>query len=112
MRSDTTAKAIVRSTFGLAHSLGMRVVAEGVEDDDTWATLAGLNCELIQGYTLSRPLPRRPAALADRARPRRGAEADQRYLRWLKSPSCRHAGREHRADVEDQRDRPLRVRER
>lgn len=37
MRSDTTANAIVRSTFGLAHSLGMRVVAEGVEDDDTWS---------------------------------------------------------------------------
>ena len=56
MRSNATADAIVRSTIGLAHNLGMRVVAEGVEDDETWSALARLDCELIQGYKLSRPL--------------------------------------------------------
>ena len=35
----------------------MRVVAEGVEDETTWALLEGLGCELIQGYAFSRPLP-------------------------------------------------------
>ncbi len=57
MRIDETDLAIVRSTIQLAHNLGMRVVAEGVEDDATWADLADLGCELIQGYRLSRPLP-------------------------------------------------------
>jgi diguanylate cyclase (GGDEF)-like protein len=56
MRSDQTAHAIVRSTIQLAHNLGMRVVAEGVEDDETWKELERLDCELIQGYQLSEPL--------------------------------------------------------
>jgi diguanylate cyclase len=57
MRSEGTVNAIVRATIRLAHDLGMRVVAEGVEDDETWETLTQLGCELIQGYALSRPLP-------------------------------------------------------
>jgi diguanylate cyclase (GGDEF)-like protein len=51
--------AIVRATILLAHELGMRVVAEGVEDDITWQQLADLDCEIIQGYGLARPLPAR-----------------------------------------------------
>jgi len=57
MRSEDTVDAIVRATIQLAHDLGLGVVAEGVEDDETWETLARLGCELIQGYALSRPLP-------------------------------------------------------
>lgn len=49
--------AIVRSTIELAHSLGLHVVAEGVEDLATWQQLRALNCDTIQGYYLSRPLP-------------------------------------------------------
>jgi diguanylate cyclase (GGDEF)-like protein len=56
MQSDATDHAIVRSTIALAHNLGMRAVAEGVEDQMTWDTLRHLGCELIQGYHLSRPL--------------------------------------------------------
>jgi diguanylate cyclase len=56
MRSESTVDAIVRATIQLAHDLGMGVVAEGVEDDETWETLDRLGCELIQGYALSRPL--------------------------------------------------------
>jgi EAL domain-containing protein (putative c-di-GMP-specific phosphodiesterase class I) len=63
MAFDADDAAIVGSTIGLAHSLGMRVVAEGVEDDETWAQLTALGCDLIQGYALARPLP--PAELEE-----------------------------------------------
>jgi EAL domain-containing protein (putative c-di-GMP-specific phosphodiesterase class I) len=48
---------IVRSTIRLAHDLGMKVIAEGVEDQGTLAQLASMGCDLIQGYYVSRPLP-------------------------------------------------------
>ena len=41
----------------LGRSLGVRVVAEGVEDEDTWALLDGLGCDKLQGFLVSRPLP-------------------------------------------------------
>ncbi|HEX2806975.1 MAG TPA: EAL domain-containing protein [Kineosporiaceae bacterium] len=47
---------IVRSTIELGRSLGMTVVAEGVEDQATWNLLADLRCDLIQGYVLTRPI--------------------------------------------------------
>ena len=56
----TTSKAdatIVRSTINLAHSFGLRVVAEGVEDVTTLELLSTLHCDLAQGYYMSRPLP-------------------------------------------------------
>ncbi|MST34748.1 EAL domain-containing protein, partial [Acidimicrobiaceae bacterium USS-CC1] len=49
--------AIVASTIDLARKLGLRAVAEGVEDGDTWAALAELGCDQVQGYFVSRPLP-------------------------------------------------------
>jgi EAL domain-containing protein (putative c-di-GMP-specific phosphodiesterase class I) len=54
--TDETDRVIVRSTVDLAHSLGLRVVAEGVEDEVTGALLAELGCDEAQGYHLSRPL--------------------------------------------------------
>jgi EAL domain-containing protein (putative c-di-GMP-specific phosphodiesterase class I) len=48
---------IVRSTINLGHDLGLRVIAEGVEDEETLNRLARLGCDLAQGYHLSRPLP-------------------------------------------------------
>jgi len=57
MAGDPADAAIVASTIGLGHSLGLRVVAEGVEDEETWRRLAELGCDLAQGYYLSRPLP-------------------------------------------------------
>jgi len=57
MGEDENDRAIVGSTIGLAHSLGLRVVAEGVEDKRAWDFLARLGCDVAQGYYLSRPLP-------------------------------------------------------
>ena len=47
--------AIVRSTIELGHNLGLRVVAEGVEDHATGETLAGMSCDTLQGYFIGRP---------------------------------------------------------
>jgi diguanylate cyclase (GGDEF)-like protein/PAS domain S-box-containing protein len=56
MASDVSSRAIVRAIIDLADALKLRVVAEGVEDRATWDVLAGLGCEIAQGYFLSRPL--------------------------------------------------------
>jgi len=48
---------IVRSTVDLGRNLGLRVVAEGVEDPTTWQQLDALGCNAIQGYYVSRPVP-------------------------------------------------------
>jgi EAL domain-containing protein (putative c-di-GMP-specific phosphodiesterase class I) len=55
--TDARVAAIVSSTIGLAHQLGLRVVAEGVEDDATLRDLRLLDCDESQGYLHSRPLP-------------------------------------------------------
>ena len=57
LATERADQAIVRSTIHMAHSLGIRVVAEGVEDADTWHLLARLGCDIAQGYYLSRPIP-------------------------------------------------------
>ena len=57
MRIEATSRAIVHSTIQLAHNLGIRVAAEGVEDEQTWAALRDLDCDLVQGYHLSPPMP-------------------------------------------------------
>jgi EAL domain-containing protein (putative c-di-GMP-specific phosphodiesterase class I) len=56
-RHDSSAR-IVESTIRLAHALGLRVVAEGVEDESDWNALSTFGCDAAQGYFLSRPLPR------------------------------------------------------
>ncbi|MGY1770622.1 EAL domain-containing protein [Blastococcus sp. SYSU D00813] len=48
---------IARSIIELAHNLGLRVVAEGVEDELTRNTLADMGCDKLQGFLVSRPLP-------------------------------------------------------
>jgi EAL domain-containing protein (putative c-di-GMP-specific phosphodiesterase class I) len=50
-------RLILRSTIDLAHSLGMQVVAEGVETAEVQDALFALGCDMIQGYLISRPLP-------------------------------------------------------
>jgi EAL domain-containing protein (putative c-di-GMP-specific phosphodiesterase class I) len=55
--TDANDAVIVRSTIDLGHNLGLRVVAEGVEDDATLHWLTDHGCDLAQGYGLTRPLP-------------------------------------------------------
>jgi EAL domain-containing protein (putative c-di-GMP-specific phosphodiesterase class I) len=57
MVDSPEAAAIVRTTVELAHSLGLRVVAEGVETADQRAALAALGCTAAQGYHFFRPMP-------------------------------------------------------
>ena len=54
---DRKDEAMVRSTIELAHQLGLKVVAEGVEDGDCLAQLAALGCDYAQGYHIGRPVP-------------------------------------------------------
>jgi diguanylate cyclase (GGDEF)-like protein len=57
MIEDAGAGAIVRTTVDLAHSLGLTLVAEGVEDAAALAELERLGCDVAQGYHISKPLP-------------------------------------------------------
>lgn len=56
MESDPKNADIVKSIINLAHSLGLNVVAEGVETTEQLSILKSLNCEASQGYLFSRPL--------------------------------------------------------
>lgn len=57
MATDTSDAAIVRSVIDLAEALGLRVVAEGVEDERTWRLLAEAGCHAAQGWFHARPMP-------------------------------------------------------
>jgi len=61
--------AIVERTAAPAHALGLRLVAEGVEDDETGEVLARLGCDIARGHAVARP----PMPVAD-------------FLRWLEQP--------------------------
>ncbi len=63
MTSDPEISTIVRSTIDLGHNLGLKVVAEGVEELAAWNMLRTLGCDDAQGFFMSHPLP--PAALAE-----------------------------------------------
>ena len=69
--TDPRSAAIVKSTVELAHNLGMRMIAEGVEDQAALDRLGEWGCDLVQGYHLSRPQPpdRLTAWLRERPEP-------------------------------------------
>ncbi len=73
MLYDESDLIIVRSTINLGHDLGLRIIAEGVEDCATMHQLALLGCDLAQGYHVSRPMP---------------ADA---FVEWLRSANTYHA---------------------
>lgn len=54
---ESGSKKIVNAAIGLAHKLGLKVVAEGVENQATYDFLVNAGCDLIQGYYVSRPVP-------------------------------------------------------
>ncbi|MEC5184802.1 diguanylate cyclase (GGDEF)-like protein [Cryobacterium sp. MP_3.1] len=57
MLDDDRASALVASSIHLGHSLGMRIVAEGVETAEVLHQLERFGCDVAQGYQLSRPIP-------------------------------------------------------
>ncbi len=63
MADDPDSAVIVRSAVDLGHNLGMTVVAEGVEDGVARSELAGMGCDLVQGYQICRPVPARELEL-------------------------------------------------
>jgi EAL domain-containing protein (putative c-di-GMP-specific phosphodiesterase class I) len=81
-RDDVT---IIMSTIELAHSMGLKVVAEGVETQEAWNLLRRLDCDLVQGYLVSRPLSVADTlAYLQHAQQAQGAEEDtNRQLRTL-----------------------------
>jgi EAL domain-containing protein (putative c-di-GMP-specific phosphodiesterase class I) len=54
---DPTRQAICSASLRLAHQLQMKVVAEGIEDQDDWDSLSDLGCDIGQGYFIARPMP-------------------------------------------------------
>jgi EAL domain-containing protein (putative c-di-GMP-specific phosphodiesterase class I) len=57
MIGEAGSAAIVRATIELGGSLGLEVVAEGVEDERTWQALKRMGCSAAQGYFIARPMP-------------------------------------------------------
>ena len=57
MAGDERAATLVSSTIALAHSLGLRMVAEGVDSGAAYDRLIGYGCDFAQGFHLSRPVP-------------------------------------------------------
>ncbi|WP_031523264.1 putative bifunctional diguanylate cyclase/phosphodiesterase, partial [Streptomyces sp. NRRL F-5123] len=70
---DAEDAEIVRCTVDLAHSLGLMVVAEGVEDDETWERLRDLRCDAVQGWLVAAAMPPEEATKWLLARGERGA---------------------------------------
>ena len=54
---ETKSAAIVQAVIDMSHSLGLKVVAEGVETESQLQTLKGFGCDLLQGFWFSKPLP-------------------------------------------------------
>jgi EAL domain-containing protein (putative c-di-GMP-specific phosphodiesterase class I) len=76
MATNRSDAAIVRSVIDLAAALGLRVVAEGVEDERTWRLLAAAGCHAAQGWFHARPMPAADLAVwLGRYRPLRPAPA-------------------------------------
>lgn len=57
MASNIDSAIIVKSTVDLAHALGRKVVAEGVETRRDWDMLSEIGCDIAQGYFVARPMP-------------------------------------------------------
>ena len=57
MADDSDDATIVKATIELGHSMGLSVVAEGVEDARSLRMLEGYRCDMAQGFLISRPLP-------------------------------------------------------
>jgi diguanylate cyclase (GGDEF)-like protein len=72
---ERSASVVVRSVVKLAHGLGLRVIASGVESERAADHLAAIGCDEIQGYFVAHPMP------VDRLPPWIAAQAERRYTR-------------------------------
>jgi diguanylate cyclase (GGDEF)-like protein len=75
IRSDPRSRVIVESTCQMAHAMGLRLVAEGVEDAATGDELAAMGVDILQGYDVARPMP---ADQVERWVRRRAARMEER----------------------------------
>lgn len=57
MANDKKDASIVKAAVDLAHTLGLQIVAEGVEDEKTLDILRNMNCDYAQGYHMAKPMP-------------------------------------------------------
>lgn len=57
MASDRNDESIVKAAVDLAHTLGLKIVAEGVEDEKTLDLLSEMGCDYAQGYYMAKPMP-------------------------------------------------------
>lgn len=98
---DNEDAEIVRCTIDLAHSLGLLVVAEGVEDDETWERLRDLRCDAVQGWLVAAAMPPQETTAWLRARGEHGwrrpaelrAAADAAVAAQAEAEQQRPAGR-------------------
>jgi len=92
LTTDLSDQHIVRSTIGLAHDLGCKVVAEGIETSETCYWLADRGCDYGQGYAISRPLTAKAfmSWVADRAqRLASNSAGERRNDAWPLSDTAR-----------------------
>jgi EAL domain-containing protein (putative c-di-GMP-specific phosphodiesterase class I) len=68
MATDPDMRAIVRSIIEMSHTLGLKVIAEGIETPETLSLLRDLGCDVGQGYLIGRPEPEAAAEAWLRAR--------------------------------------------
>ncbi len=57
MANDKKDESIVKAAVDLAHNLGLKIVAEGVEDEKTLNILSKMGCDYAQGYYMAKPMP-------------------------------------------------------
>jgi len=57
MANDKKDESIVKAAVNLAHTLGLKIVAEGVEDERTFDLLTAMGCDYAQGYYMAKPMP-------------------------------------------------------
>ncbi|MDT0441178.1 putative bifunctional diguanylate cyclase/phosphodiesterase [Streptomyces johnsoniae] len=89
---DSEDAEIVRCTVELAHSLGLVVVAEGVEDDETWERLRALGCDAVQGWLVAAAMP--PAETTAWLRARETAPPEAESARATALPAAAPADAE------------------